>query len=366
MRKQTLVLISSIIIGIIVYAYFLISYNNITDLAIGAVIAIIISIGPYSIIKYMRLRLLNEIEKAFPNFLNDLSESIRAGMPLTGAIKLASKANYGPLSEEIKKMAIKISWGVPFIEVMNDLKNKYSDSVHLTRMIAIVTDAYRSGGKLDETLDYIAEAARSILNMERERRSAMKEQTLVIYIIFFVFIAIIIALYNIMIPITSVNTQALTGGATQPVDLMFYKVLFFAATVIQAIATGVLSGVVTDGKVTAGLRTSLILVVVALVVFAVYIFPEKIYIDLTPLTYTRYVPGQLIEVQGKATIEGKPLGGADVTVICENNKGTGKTDADGFFRVNVNAPKTKGDNTCYVEVSYDAYSAKSKFSITIV
>src|SRR4029077_3435002 len=70
-------------------------------------------IGPYGVVMSAKLRRIQKIEERLPDFLRDVAEAGRVGMTLPDAIVVASRGRYGLLTEEIKKMASQLEWGVP-------------------------------------------------------------------------------------------------------------------------------------------------------------------------------------------------------------------------------------------------------------
>ncbi|RLF51881.1 MAG: hypothetical protein DRN11_02055, partial [Thermoplasmata archaeon] len=87
--------------------------KNSIDFAIFAILSII---GPFGFYEYARYRKINLMEERFPEFLRDLAESRKAGMTMAKAVEMAARGDYGYLTPEIKKMAVQISWGLPFSE----------------------------------------------------------------------------------------------------------------------------------------------------------------------------------------------------------------------------------------------------------
>ncbi|MDY6769416.1 MAG: hypothetical protein SVU88_00420, partial [Candidatus Nanohaloarchaea archaeon] len=76
------------------------------------IIGIIIVIGPILIVKYMQYSRRAELEEEFPNFLRDVVEGTRAGMPLPQAIQNTRSNSYGQLTPYVRDMAAKLEWGI--------------------------------------------------------------------------------------------------------------------------------------------------------------------------------------------------------------------------------------------------------------
>lgn len=226
-------------------------------------LGIITAFTPYSLVTYFEKRLSVEMEEEFPDFLRDLAEARKTGMTLPQAIYKSAKVDYGKLSAEIQKMANQISWGVPFDDVLRKFSER-SKSKFIQRSIAIIIEAQRSGGALTDTLESVARDARLIKESERERESKLNQQTMIMYAIYLLFLAIVIALQKLMMPL--VASRGFTLSAESPTEIMnFYRNLFFSMIVIQAVFNGLLAGQISRGSAVIGLKHSAIFLVVGVV-----------------------------------------------------------------------------------------------------
>lgn len=123
-----------------------------------------------------------------------------------------------------------------------------------------------------DVLGAASDDAREIKNILWERKSQMGIYAMIIYIAFFVFIAVVAILNAQFIPQLAAATGAVAGtsvgGLTFGViDVDAYQRLFFHASLIQGIGGGLVSGVMTDGHPMAGLKHSFIMVLIGYVLF---------------------------------------------------------------------------------------------------
>jgi flagellar protein FlaJ len=101
-------------------------------------ISIILAIpGLQDLIYHRRIK---KIEERLPDFLRDVAEAGRFGMTLAEAIIVASSGRYGALTDEIKKMAAKIQWGVPVNEALQTFNERVNTPL-VNRMVAIIIKA---------------------------------------------------------------------------------------------------------------------------------------------------------------------------------------------------------------------------------
>ncbi|HEV8361378.1 MAG TPA: hypothetical protein VGR28_13085, partial [Candidatus Thermoplasmatota archaeon] len=136
----------------------------------------------------------------------------------------------------------------------------------------------RSGGNVNDVLMAAANDARELKNLEHERGSTMSIYTMVIYITFAVFLAVVAVLYGTFIPqiLSSGQAIAAKGGAGKfggitvgNLTLEGYRVFYFLAAVVQGMGNGFVAGVIGSGKVMDGMRHAFVLVLIAYLTFSV-------------------------------------------------------------------------------------------------
>lgn len=112
------------------------------------------------------------IEKASPDFLRQLSSMLRVGLSFENAMEDLSRYGSGPLYDEIKRAVIEIKMGREFnksiIAMVNRLKSK-----NLERTFKIILEARKSGGSLADIIDDVSNDLRAIIVLKRERRSSV-------------------------------------------------------------------------------------------------------------------------------------------------------------------------------------------------
>jgi len=298
MDEKRLMVICAIIFLVLLFLAYLSG-----NFAVGmnlAFIGMIILIAPYSVYRFFEFRNLKRYEEGFPAFLRDIAESQRAGLSMIQAIRLASKSDYGPLSDEIRKMNAKLSWNIPVEKVLKDFSKKLKRSRIIVRSIMIMEEANKSGGNVEDTMDSLANNIAMIREVQDEKGMLMHQQVLMMYAIFFIFLGISIALIKFLIPM--LQTQPLSIGVMQGFSsnpcficieggegcigcevffavssslgfgerenpTAYYKALFFVMIVIQGFFSGLIAGQVGSDSVVAGLRHSMIMLLIGVFTF---------------------------------------------------------------------------------------------------
>ena len=297
-RKK--VLIFPISIGAVIVAASIFFLGDPAVIGNTVIISLFIAVVPYFIYMYSKYAWLKSVERQFPNFIRDLADSKRSGMTLESSIKMAAKTNYGKLTSEIQTMSNKLSWGVPFLRVLDIFGNKVKTSSSITEVINILKEVYTSGGNVVATLDSAAINMNMLREAEEERRNVTSQHVMVTYGIFLLFLGIVIVIIHIFVPMM---TTVSVGGEYESMESFgstfsnpcsdfnlpfpcglfsitcsmldvdpdsvscYYVSLFFYVLIIQGICSGLIAGQLGENSAVAGAKHSMIMVSIALFVF---------------------------------------------------------------------------------------------------
>jgi len=297
-KERTIMLPIAIGIMLVVATMFIVPDPAVVGNSV--IIAVFIGIIPYFIYRYSRYAWLKSLERQFPNFIRDLADSRRSGMTLEMSVNLAAKTNYGKLTGEIKTRANKLSWGVPFLRVLEIFEKKVRESPSILEVIAIIKESYKSGGNVVATLDSAARNMNMLREAEEERRSVTNQHVMITYGIFFLFFGIVIMMIFILVPM--IGSSGL-GGASSDMEIglgtfsnpcaelfipfpcglfrltcimfevdaegigCYYISLFFYVLLIQGMASGLIAGQLGENSVVAGTKHSIIMVSASIFVF---------------------------------------------------------------------------------------------------
>lgn len=284
--------IKVLLISIAVSSFFIVLGIASADLGVISMsifLSIFIISVPQFFLAYERYRALKEMETRFPLFLRDMVESLRSGMPFHQSVIICSKVDYGKLSEEVKKMANQISWGVPFDKVIEQFAERVRGSRRLNVALKTIKEAYTAGGDVVSALESVADTAILLDESEKERKSLLHQYVVLMYGINFLFLGIVVAINRLMVPIFQVAAQP---GAEEAIGLVnpcnecggfscsvcdlfslscnmfrieiaaitcYYSSLFFFMAMIVAVCSGLIAGQISENSVLAGLKHSMIM-----------------------------------------------------------------------------------------------------------
>jgi flagellar protein FlaJ len=240
------------------------------------ILAFLLIIMPPGFFNFYETRRISRLEAEFPAMIRDISLSVKSGMTLKGAMSMAAGGQYGALTKAIKQMDNAISWGISFDDALLQFAKKYP-TVLIRRTVFTLIEASRMGGQLGEILEGVATDVEETKALEKRRNSETKPYLMVCYISYFVFLAVIMIMSYVFLPMMK-KASEVTSGAALPAgmgqfavsdaDLAKYNMLFFHALVIQGFFAGIVTGKMAEGKVVAGLKHSVVFIIIAVIAYA--------------------------------------------------------------------------------------------------
>ena len=289
--------IPTFVIALLLLLLDLIFFRGTPWLGPLVVLSVAVASAPYWIKFFLTLQRQSEIESRFPEFVRNLSGSIKSGMPAPRAIMHISKIDYGALSPHVKKLANQIEWAIPVHKALLNFANETRNAV-IKRAVSSVIEAEMSGGNIEDVLESVTESVVEIKKLKQKRRAAADAQIIQSYVIFAVFLVVMIIIQNLLVPYIQSLEQtgglqgafnpagiALNGGLgglTMKVSIDTTSLLGFIGTlgkwfvslhgiflmvaVIQALFAGLVVGKLAEGSAVYGIKHSLIMVVFSIVV----------------------------------------------------------------------------------------------------
>jgi archaeal flagellar protein FlaJ len=227
-----------------------------------------------------------EIEIKFLEFVRALVETVKSGIPIPKAVMQVSKSDYGFLNPYVQKLAHDIEWGMPLREALKIFANSTENKVIL-RSIAIVIEAERSGGNIDEVLRAVSNSVAQIKKIKDERRSDTYSQMIQGYFIFFIFIAIMLIVQVYLLPqlgditltvssglggVLSGNIDSVAGAQTNTAKaaILDFNNIFLALILIQGFFAGLMIGKFAEGNAKMGIKHSAVLVILSYLIITFF------------------------------------------------------------------------------------------------
>lgn len=208
---------------------------------------------------------IEAIESNLPDALKHMALVLKSGGTTEAALQEVAQADYGPVSEDLSQSLVQLQEGKSFEEVLDEAARK-SGSLLFQRTVRIVLDAKRAGGGLADVMFSIAEDARDLLHIKRERRSRTTMHVLFLFVSG-VLLAPFIFGFSVSIVhyINTGITSALPGTQSSGLcDLNGVLTLFLMAQTLIAVLA---IGLIREGRFTKYLLYAPVLVLAALIIF---------------------------------------------------------------------------------------------------
>ncbi len=236
------------------------------------IIGIVIIIGPILIIKYLEYSRQAELEEEFPNFLRDVVEGTRAGMPLPQAIQNTRDNNYGQLTPYVEEMGAKLEWGIPFERAVREFGRKTKSPI-VQRAINTIVQTYQAGGDVAGVLEAVGNNLKEIRKLRKERQSQIYGEMITGYIIYFVFLAVLVVLIRFLLPSLTFSGDIgplESSGLSADELIATYRSVFRFLVIVQSIFSGMVIGRLSEGELKAGAKHIAILLGIGYTVAAVF------------------------------------------------------------------------------------------------
>ena len=238
------------------------------------VFGLLSSIGPIGFYNHIKAKRKKDIADQLPDFLREISSSTSSGMTVFDAIISASKGDYGRLTPELQKVAAQLSWGIPVDEALTNFAKRVN-TPSVKRIVVTINKALEIGGNTSSIFDAAAKEIEQVKLVENQRRSDMSMYSIVVFISYFVFLAVILIInQTIFKEMIKMQTEIQTSGASAvggftiaEIDPVGLKNTFFSFVLVQSVGGGLLGGFMMDGKLSSGVRFAFILVIISFFVF---------------------------------------------------------------------------------------------------
>ncbi|MFB6142004.1 MAG: type II secretion system F family protein [Halorientalis sp.] len=256
---------------------------NIRALDDVVVQAVLFVLGTYAVARYLSQRRLARIEAATPEFLDRLASLNEAGMSVVESFERVRGGDLGALSGEVERMWRDVSLGANVEDALWRFGTRVR-TTPITRAVTLLANAMRASGSLGAVLRIASRQSRADLRLKRRRSREMLTYLVVIYVSFAVFLVIIVAVQEVLVPSlpdsvpTPPQNTPLGVDATQftrlgSVNKAAYTLVFFHTALIQAVLSGLVGGQIGEGTVRDGVKHAAIMLGIAYVVFVLLSSP---------------------------------------------------------------------------------------------
>jgi tight adherence protein B len=139
-------------------------------LSVALALALAATMAPYAAVARRRAKRLMLIEKSFPDALDSLARSLRAGNPLLGALDLLAQEGQQPLAGEFRRLVDERNLGRDWSEALGNFAARIPLMEARVFAAAVLLHS-RAGGRLNEVMASLAETMREAAALRGEVRS---------------------------------------------------------------------------------------------------------------------------------------------------------------------------------------------------
>lgn len=240
--------------------------------------------GTYAVTYESGHRRVKQIEAAIPDFLERFAATNEAGMSMIESFGRVARTDVGALTTEMRRTWTDIQLGAHMERALSRFERRVRTPA-ITRVTTLTTNAMGATNDIGPVLRIAADEAKSARRLERDRRNELLTYVVVIYVAFFVFLGIVLALDQVFIP--SIPTDLGAGGANGAVPgagigiggsfgelteakKNAYGLVFFHAGLVQGYISGFVAGQMSDGKLASGAKHATIMLAIAYAVFLLF------------------------------------------------------------------------------------------------
>jgi flagellar protein FlaJ len=235
------------------------------------VIGVLSSIGPIGFYNYIQTKKKKEIEAQLPDFLREISSSTASGMTVFDAINAAAKGDHGKLTSELQRISAQLSWGISVKQALNNFAKRIGTN-QVKRMTITVNKALEIGGNTSIVFEAAAREIDQAKKVEIQRKMEMSLYSIVIFLSFFVFLAVLLIIDKTIFTAIfdlqgQLQGQSIGQIRISTIDHDMLKYTFFSFIIVQSMGGGLLGGFMMDGRLSSGVRFGFILVLISFFVF---------------------------------------------------------------------------------------------------
>jgi tight adherence protein B len=137
---------------------------------VDLLIAVAVAALPYLYILHCRAKRFRQFEENFPDALDSLARSLRAGHPFPAAMEILAEECEQPVAAEMHQTAIEGNLGTSWEQALSNLTERVP-LIEVSMFASAVQLQNRTGGKLNEVLGTLAENMRESVALKGEVRS---------------------------------------------------------------------------------------------------------------------------------------------------------------------------------------------------
>jgi len=236
-------------------------------------VAILVAVVPSAVLDYLNQKWVSAIEKQMPMLVRGVSESQETGVTIIKALEkvVEDKMVGRPLSDEVRKLTVQMSWGTSFEGALTKLKDRIGSPI-VSRFCALVLEASRSGGQIKKVFTGTSGFMEEMKEMDEDTNAQMRPYIVVIYVAFIVFLFTAVILVQSFFTPLEGYPQILSQLSV--VGVKTFKDFFYRNMLVSAVTGGLMAGKIGERRALGGLKHAIALSAIGYVAFFILIPPN--------------------------------------------------------------------------------------------
>ena len=152
-------------------ASFFVFWFLLENIVFAILVCVFLLAGPWYLIRRLAERRRLKIEDQLADSMVTLASAVKAGLSLVQALEILAAQCLRPIQSEFQQMIGEYKLGKPLERVLMEAKERMQ-SENFALFAAALLAAHESGGRLNETVERIAQ---SVLELQRLERKVMSE-----------------------------------------------------------------------------------------------------------------------------------------------------------------------------------------------
>jgi len=148
--------------------YYLV-YLRTEQWMVGAIIGPLAGLIPYGVLRFLRARRLNKFEEQFPEAVDLIARTLRAGHAFTTGLSMVAEEMPEPVSIEFRMLFEQQNYGLPLNEALKDMAQRVP-LIDARFFVTAVLTQREAGGNLAEVLDNLSGVIRERFKIKRQLR----------------------------------------------------------------------------------------------------------------------------------------------------------------------------------------------------
>lgn len=220
------------------------------------------------------------VEEILPDALQLMSSNMRAGLTTDKALLLAARPEFGPFSDEIRRIGRELMTGKSFTASLAKTNQRIKSEI-LNKTIDLMIKSVRSGGKLADLLDQVSADIRDQQIIKKEIRASVLMYVLFIFIAIAFGAPLLFAMSSFLVKLLVANMAIISAEMPETLEVGsmpiamasvqispdFIKIFAIISLGVSSVFGSMIMGLILRGNEKAGLKFIPLMLILSIGIF---------------------------------------------------------------------------------------------------